>query len=159
MTSQISPDDPLGRRLTKTVSAEGGSASGGNGTTTNYLYDGADLIAETDGSGTITATYLFGPRIDEPLEMKRGPTTSSYSADGLGSITHLTNASGTITERYTYDPYGLPTITNASGTVISTSALGNPFLFHRPGVGCGHRPLLLPGPVLQPDDRQVPLCL
>ena len=61
--------------------------------------------------------------------MKRGPTTSYYSHDGLGSIAHLTNASGTITERYTYDSFGLPTITNASGTVISTSALGNRFLF------------------------------
>ena len=32
-------------------------------------------------------------------------------------------------ESYTYDPFGTPTIKNASGTIIATSALGNPLLF------------------------------
>ena len=100
-----------------------------NGTTTKYVYDGADLIAETNTAGTVTARYLFGPSMDEPLELKRGTTTSYYSADGLGSIAHLTNASGTIAESSTDDPDGLPTLKNGSGTVIPTSALGNPFLF------------------------------
>ena len=73
---------------------------------------------------------MVGSCIDEPLELKRGTTTTSYyTADGLGSIAHLTTASGTMAESYTYDPFGTPTIKNASGIVIPSSALGNPFLF------------------------------
>ena len=111
--------DPFGRRASKTV----------NGVTTKFLYDGADLLAETDAAGTLTARYLIGPRIDEPLELTRGTTTHYYTADGLGSIAHLTTASGTIAESYTYDPFGAPTIRNTAGTIIPASALGNPFLF------------------------------
>ncbi len=111
--------DALGRRATKTV----------NGTTTKFLYDGADLLEETNTSGTIQARYLYGPGIDEPLELKRGTTTSSYSTDGLGSIVHLTTSAGAIAETYTYETFGKLTIKNASGTTLTTSALGNRFTF------------------------------
>ena len=112
--------DALGRRATKTV----------GGVTTKFLYDGADLLAETNAAGTtITARSLYSPGIDEPLELKRGTTTSSYSADGLGSIAHLTNATGAITEKYTYETFGKLTIKNAAGTTLTTSALGNRFMF------------------------------
>jgi len=111
--------DALGRRATKTV----------GGVTTKFLYDGADLLEETDSAGTVTARYLAGPGLDEPLELKRGTTTSSYSTDGLGSITHLTNATGAIAERYTYETFGKLTIKNPGGTTLTTSALGNRFTF------------------------------
>ena len=101
----------------------------GAGAKTTYLYDGADLLTETDAAGTLTARYLIGPRIDEPLELTRGTTTHYYSADVLGSIALLTTSAGAPAESYTYDPFGTPTIKNASGTVIPSSALGNPFLF------------------------------
>ena len=111
--------DALGRRASKTV----------NGTTTKYIYDGADLITETNNAGTVTSKYLFGARLDEPLELKRGTTTSYYTPDGLGSTVHLTTTTGAIAESYTYDLFGTPTIKNAGGTAIPASALGNPFLF------------------------------
>ena len=111
--------EALGRRAAKTV----------NGITTKYLYDGADLLAEMNNAGTLTARYLYGSRIDEPLERKTSSTTHYYLADGLGSIALLTTSTGTLAESYTYDPFGTPTIKNASGTVIPSSALGNPFLF------------------------------
>ncbi len=111
--------DPLGRRLSKTVGS----------TTTRFLYDGDQLIAETDPSGTITAKYVYGAGIDEPLTMVRGSTTSYYHADGLGSVTALTDTTGAVVERYTYDVYGQPRITNASGTVLTQSAYGNRSLF------------------------------
>ncbi len=112
--------DPFGRRASKTV----------NGVKTTFFYDGDDLLMEGNEDGTqARARYLYGPGIDEPLEMKRGTTTSYYSADGLGSIVHLTNASGNITERYTYETFGKLTIKNAGGTEIPTSAFGNRFTF------------------------------
>lgn len=111
--------DPLGRRLTKTL----------NGTITRFLYDGDRLIAETDGAGAITAKYVFGPGIDEPLRMTRGATTSYYHADGLGSVVALTNTTGTIVERASYDVYGQTRVTSGTGTVLTQSALGNRFFF------------------------------
>ncbi len=111
--------DALGRRASKTVS----------GVTTKFLYDGADLLEETNTAGTVQARYLYGPGIDEPLELKRGTTTSAYSTDGLGSITHLTTATGAIVETYTYETFGKLTIKNAAGTTLATSALGNRFTF------------------------------
>ncbi|NCB94840.1 MAG: RHS repeat-associated core domain-containing protein [Clostridia bacterium] len=41
----------------------------------------------------------------------------------------LANSSGSIVESYVYDAYGNVTIRNGSGTVISTSAYGNRYLF------------------------------
>jgi len=111
--------DAFGRRISKTV----------NGTTTKFTWDGDQLIEELNGTGTQLAEYINGPGIDEPLRMQRGTTKTYYLADGLGSITHLTNASGAIVESYTYDPYGKPTILDATGTVIPQSAFGNRFLF------------------------------
>ncbi len=112
--------DPFGRRASKTV----------NGAKTTFFYDGDDLLMEGNADGSqAQARYLYGPGIDEPLEMKRGTTTSYYSADGLGSIAHLTNAAGNIAERYTYETFGKLTIKNASGTELPTSAFGNRFTF------------------------------
>ncbi len=111
--------DAFGRRASKSV----------NGVITKFFYDGDDLIIETGNDpNALIARYLFGPGIDEPLERK-GSTTHYYSADGLGSIVHLTTASGAIAESYTYDVFGQPTIRNGSGTIIPTSAVGNRFLF------------------------------
>jgi RHS repeat-associated protein len=45
------------------------------------------------------------------------------------SITALTNGSGTVTERYAYTAYGTPTITDASGTVQTSSADNNRYTY------------------------------
>ncbi len=111
--------DPLGRRLSKTVA----------GVTTRFLYDGDQLLAETDASGAIQASYVYGAGIDEPLRLVRGATTSYYHADGLGSVTTLTDASGAVVERASYDVFGAVQLTNASGAIIPTSTVGNRFLF------------------------------
>jgi RHS repeat-associated protein len=53
--------------------------------------------------------------------MLRSGTTSFYNADGLGSITSLTNSSGTISATYTFDSFG-----NQTG---STGSLTNSFRY------------------------------
>ena len=45
----------------------------------------------------------------------RSSTTSYYEADGLGSITSLTNSAGAVANTYTYDSYG--NLTASSGSV------------------------------------------
>jgi hypothetical protein len=77
--------DPLGRRIEKSSSA----------TTSSFAYDGNNLIEETNTSGAVVARYEQTQDIDEPLAVLRNSATSYYHADGLGSITSLTNSSGT----------------------------------------------------------------
>jgi YD repeat-containing protein len=52
--------DALNRRIEKTV----------NGVTTQYLYDGLDIIQEKNQSGAVTANYIRTLNIDEPLARK-----------------------------------------------------------------------------------------
>jgi RHS repeat-associated protein len=103
--------DPFGRRIQKA------SAAG----TINYLYDGANVVDELDASGTILARYTQGAGIDEPLAMLRSGMSSYYEADGLGSITSLTDTTGAIATSYQYDSYGK--ITTSTGTLV------NPFRY------------------------------
>jgi hypothetical protein len=56
--------------------------------------DGDNVIEELDSSGNVTARYTQGTGIDEPLPTSQGLTTSYFDADGLGSITSLTDGVG-----------------------------------------------------------------
>jgi len=103
--------DPLGRRIHKSSS----------GSTSIYAYDADNLIEETSGAGAVVARYTQGLSIDEPLAELRSPTTSYYEADGLGSLTSLSNSSGAIANTYTYDSFG--NLTASTGTVV------NPFRY------------------------------
>jgi RHS repeat-associated protein len=93
--------------------------------TTNYLYDGkernANPIEEVDNVGNLLARYTQGLGTDEPLATLRAGTSSYYNADGLGSITSLSNSAGTLANTYTYDAFGKLT--------TSTGSLTNPFQF------------------------------
>jgi RHS repeat-associated protein len=103
--------DPFGRRIYK-------SSSGG---TSVYAYDGDNMVEETNGAGAAVARYSQGLNIDEPLAMLRSATTSYYQADGLGSVTSLTNAAGTAAQNYTYDSFG--------NLIATTGSLVNSFRY------------------------------
>jgi RHS repeat-associated protein len=91
--------DPLGRRVEKVA----------GGVTRKYVYDGEDVfrMRETIGATTTTYRYVHGPGIDEPLALD-GPSgiVRYYHADTLGSIVKTSNASGSATATYAYDPFG-----------------------------------------------------
>jgi RHS repeat-associated protein len=76
-------------------------------TATAYLVDPtgplSQVIAETDGSGHLTAYYVRG---DDLLAVIRPTGTRYYHADGLGSIRALTNETGAVTDRYTFSAFG-----------------------------------------------------
>ena len=91
--------DGLGRRVEKEIISV-------STTVTRCVYDNEDILLELDGSNAIIARYTHGPGIDEPLVMEKGGAFFFYHADGLGSITELTNQSGTIVQRYTYSSFG-----------------------------------------------------
>jgi RHS repeat-associated protein len=103
--------DPFWHRIYKSSSAG----------TSVYAYDGDNLIEETNSSGGVVARYSQGLSIDEPLAMLRSATTSYYDADGLGSVTSLSNAAGALAQTYTFDSFGKQT--------ASSGSLTNPFQY------------------------------
>ncbi len=73
---------------------------------------------------------MFGPEIDEVWSFQRGSDTRYYSHDGLGSPLALTDAAGAVLERYIYDSFGKPTVTNVSVPGTGTASFfNNPILF------------------------------
>jgi RHS repeat-associated protein len=92
--------DPLGRLRQSTSGS----------TVIQFLYDGARLVAEYSGSGTLLRRYAHGPGIDEPIVWYEGATlgTRNYlHADERGSVIATSNNSGAGTV-YSYGPYGEP---------------------------------------------------
>ena len=100
-----------------------------NGTPTFFIYDGWNLIEERDSSGDVLATYVMGVRQDEIVSKTTPSGTVYYHHNVQGSVTALTNPSGTVVERYKYDVYGKASITDGSGSPLSASAYGNRFMF------------------------------
>jgi RHS repeat-associated protein len=100
------------------------------GNSTNRLYyAGWQLIAEYDGTGALQRKYVYGPGIDEPIRVTANGTNYYYHQDGLGSVTEITDGTGNLVESYRYDVYGTPTILAPDSRLLTTSLIGNRFLF------------------------------
>lgn len=96
--------DPLGRRVSKNIL----------GTTTNFLYDGANTVQEIIG-GTNTANSLAGG-LDEVFQRTDSAGARSFLTDALGSSIALADSTGTIQTQYSFDPFGNTTTSGASTT-------------------------------------------
>jgi RHS repeat-associated protein len=117
--------DALGRCVKRTL----------NGVITYYVYDGEKPILEYNNVYQRVAANLYGKGIDEIL-MRTDYTvtpnvTTYYQDDHEGSVTHLTDGSGNVIERYKYDAFGAPTIYEPSPSLVTrpSSLFGNRFLF------------------------------
>jgi RHS repeat-associated protein len=119
--------DPLGHRIKKIVS------TGSQGKTSQYFYDGDQLIEERDGNDNVLRQFVYGNGVDEIIRMDKyeGATVTSYCfhTDANGSVTSITDADGNLVERVTYDTYGMPTFWDPTGNVIPESLIGNNILF------------------------------
>lgn len=116
--------DPFGRRIEKKLVTiiDGVTKT----TTTTYVYDNEDIAIEivNDGSTTTTNRYVHGPGLDEPLALERNSQFYFYHADGLGSVTAITDSSRAVVQRYTYESYGNPRpTTNFQNSYQFTSKL------------------------------------
>jgi RHS repeat-associated protein len=91
-----------GDRVSKTV----------NGITTNYLVDtnnltGYSQVVEELQNGSVVCQYTYGLDLISQRQLINGEwTTHYYGYDGHGSVRFLADASGTITNEYTYDAFG-----------------------------------------------------
>ena len=82
-----------------------------NGSKTTVLYDGNELVAEYNTSGTLLRRYVHGVGSDDPLVSYDGSATTNPTfllADERGSIIAETNSAGTVTAKHQYGPYGEP---------------------------------------------------
>ncbi|HCE67759.1 MAG TPA: hypothetical protein DER40_09660 [Geobacter sp.] len=98
--------DPFDRRIEKKVTTLINDVT--KTTTWSYLYDGDNIAAEY--FGTTATYYIHGPGVDEHLAMERGGVDYYYHADGLGSVTAITDSSSSpaIVQSYSYDSFGVP---------------------------------------------------
>ncbi len=86
-------------------------------TTTQFLYDDTDLIAEFNNAGTLLRRHVHGPGIDEPIVTYEGAGTANKSwlyADHQGSIVAVANATGAGTAAHSYGPFGQPNVATGS---------------------------------------------
>ena len=88
--------DDQGRRLRKTV---------GN-VTTQYLYDGPDIIGEYATWASPTARTTHGPATDDPLLRATATTAQYFHQDGLGSVVALSNPTGGTDGTQRFDVWG-----------------------------------------------------
>ena len=116
--------DALGRRVSRTEAS----------TTTVFALSGQQVICDYAlGAAPAASTYryLYASYIDEPI-MRRATSGGAqlyYHRNQQYSIVAMTNSSGAVQERYAYTAYGVPTIANASGTVLTTSAINNRYMY------------------------------
>lgn len=83
--------------------------------TTRFLYDGNDLVAEYDGAGTLLRRYVHGPGTDEPLVWYEGTGTTDrrwLHADERGSVIVVSDGSGNALAINAYDEWGNPQSNN-----------------------------------------------
>lgn len=119
--------DPFGRRIHRTVDA--GGVSGGP-LETRYFYAGQQVLEEQDAMGATTATYVYGPYVDEVLTMQRAGNDYYFHADDLYNVMALTDATGAVVERYDYGDYGAPLDAATLAPIPGNpSSVGNPYLF------------------------------
>ncbi|GAB5404837.1 MAG: hypothetical protein Aurels2KO_30680 [Aureliella sp.] len=128
--------DALGRRVARSVlfPLPPGGEGQGEGVTTIYVQSGQRTIADyTSGANSSSPLYryVYGSYIDEPV-LRYQPTGAQsvyFHRNQQYSVTALTSASGAILERYAYTAYGTPTIANASGTILTSSAQNNRYTY------------------------------
>lgn len=97
------------------------TASIENGPRTEYLLDPSGLVnvlAEYDATGARKASYSYGFAL---LSSELSGSRYFYDFDALGSTVGVTSASGTLINKYSYDPFG--------GALVLTESVSNPFEF------------------------------
>ncbi len=123
--------DALGRRVAETA----------GGTTTDLHYSSEWQVLEEAVSGVTKARYVWSPVYvdamvlrDRDADNNAGTGTNGLEErlwvmqDANWNVTGLVNGSGTVVERYAYDPFGAATVMNGSWTVGS-SAYGWVYLY------------------------------
>jgi RHS repeat-associated protein len=136
----------LGQSLSHTYDAEGrrvrttSSGLSSLPAVSEFVFDGAEEIEEWATTGATLAVqrrYVMGRALDEPVRLESfgfypNSGTYYYEQSTLGNVAALTDSTGAVVERYTYDAYGMPQFETAANVAKSVlrSDYGNPYLFN-----------------------------
>ena len=77
------------------------NASPSSTTTTYYVYDGTDLVAQIDSANDVLGAYLFDD-VDHPLRLRASGVSSYYELDLAGNVRRLRSATGNDLGGYRY---------------------------------------------------------
>ena len=113
--------DVMGRRISKTVDADGvGSAET---VTTYFVYDHDSVVLEFVGQNTTPIQrYFHGPQVDQVLAQDNGSDQPQWLlADHLGSVHDVISNSGTVLNHIAFDSFG--NILNQTDDNLSTRYL------------------------------------
>lgn len=101
-----------------------------NGVAEFRYFDAAQLFLRKDAGGATIERMIWGPTPDEALARWTPAAGWHYfHHDPLNSPLAVTNASGTVNERYLYDAFGMELIYDAAGGPHTSSTVANPWLF------------------------------
>ena len=90
--------------------------------TAKYLWDGAQILMDLDGSDATVARYTLAPfGYGDLLSQRRSNATSFYHFDSLGSTRALTESDEDISDTYVYDAWGV--------LAASTGSTTNPYRY------------------------------
>jgi len=107
--------DASGRRVRKTLGT----------TTTRYIWDGNNLLAEVDGAAPATplAEYTSYPGVDQLHSLRRRMRSDSvfyYAQDFPGNVVGVINGSSALVNQYRYEPGGVDMPGFPQGSVPNT---------------------------------------
>jgi RHS repeat-associated protein len=103
--------DALGRRVQRAV----------DGTVTEMVHDGLNVLADYDSGGLLLRRYIHGPGLDDLVQMQAGGARFFFHQDRLHSVIALSDVTGQRVESFAYSPHGEPS---------RTSSHGSPYLFN-----------------------------
>ncbi|MDY3558363.1 RHS repeat-associated core domain-containing protein [Gemmata sp. JC673] len=121
--------DGLNRRVSETVTA--------TSVTTDLYYSASWQVLEKRIAGNTTERNVWSPVYVDAMVLRDRDTDGDgmlderlwVQQDANWNVTALVNGSGSVVERYVYDPYGVATIYDASFTVRASSSYAVSYLF------------------------------
>ena len=91
------------------------------------------LLCRKDTFAERIQQFVYGSGIDEILRIDKydGAVSTPYyvHTNAIGSVTAVTDDSGSLVERVSYDVFGMPTFTDAADQPLTSSSIGNDILF------------------------------
>lgn len=101
-----------------------------DGTVTLFLYDGNNLLQETDDTGLVEAAFTYIPLpYAEVLSQRRDTESSFYLPDGIRNIRQLTDDTQVVTDEYAFDAFG--NLRSATGSTANSQLYKGQLLSYR----------------------------
>jgi len=97
---------------------------------TRYVYDGNNLILETDDTGSVEAEFTYLPsEYAQVISQHRSGDSSYYQFDGINNVRQMTDASQVVTDEYDFDAFGK--LRSSTGSTANSQQYKGQYLAYR----------------------------